>query len=326
MLNAMTVDLEDWAQAVVDPNCPITERVVENTSRLLDFLDRHGVRATFFALGKVCERFGALLPRIAAAGHEIASHGYGHELVYRQGPERFEEDIRRSVALIEAQIGRRPLGYRAPAFSITSRSLWAGPILARLGFQYSSSIFPIAGRRYGIPSWPRIPAHWPDCDLVEFPLTTLRLGGRNLPALGGGYTRLLPAPVLASAIRRMNRLGGPAVIYLHPYELAVGEVDWFQRCATALSRRRRWMQALWRSRVEPRLSCLIKEFSFATMSESLRAWQCVSRADSSIEHPPGGHLMLRVGLAHRVCGRAVAAPADSAVFDGSCPAGRLRLR
>jgi len=285
MLNAMTVDLEDWAQAVVDPNYPITERVVENTSRLLDFLDRHGVRATFFALGKVCERFPALLPRIAAAGHEIASHGYGHELVYRQGPELFEEDVRRSVALIEAQIGYRPLGYRAPAFSITSRSLWAGPILAKLGFHYSSSIFPIAGRRYGIPSWPRIPARWPDCDLVEFPLTTLRLGGWNLPALGGGYTRLLPAPILASAVRQLNRLGGPAVIYLHPYELAAGEVDWFRLRGLFLSRRRRYMQALWRSQVEPRLSRLLNEFSFTTMSESLRLRQEVSRVNLIVDRP-----------------------------------------
>jgi polysaccharide deacetylase family protein (PEP-CTERM system associated) len=316
MLNAMTVDLEDWAQAVVDPGYPITERVVENTSRLLDFLDQHGVRATFFVLGKVCERFPDLLPRITAAGHEIASHGYGHELVYRQGPERFEQDVHRSIALIEAQTGRRPIGYRAPAFSIISRSLWAGPILAGLGFRYSSSIFPIAGRRYGIPSWPRIPGRWPDCDLLEYPLTTLRLGGRNLPALGGGYTRLLPMTILASAIRQLNRQGGPAVIYLHPYELAPGEVDWFRLHGTILSRRRRWMQALWRSRVEPRLSCLLKDFPFTTMSESLQAWQGVSQVNSSADRPRRRLCLLpEAGLACEACGQAVSGRATSAASD-----------
>jgi len=271
MLNALTIDLEDWAQSVIDPALPVTDRVVDNTRRVLDFLDRHGVRATFFALGKVCERFDRLLPTIAAAGHEIASHGYGHELVYRLTPTQFAEDLRRSIAIIEEQTGRRPLGYRAPAFSITDRSRWAGPILADLGFRYSSSVFPISGRRYGIPNWPRVPQRWPDCDLIEFPPTTVRLAGRNWPACGGGYTRLLPAPVMAWAIRRLNRRGAPAVVYLHPYELSVGEVRWFFQAGVRCSRAKRLTQSLWRCRVAPRVSRLLGEFSFGPMSEALAA-------------------------------------------------------
>lgn len=266
MLNAMTIDLEDWGQAVLDPSHPVTGHVVENVRRVLDLLAAHRVQATFFALGKVCERFPRLLPDVAAAGHEIASHGYGHELIYNQTPDAFASDVRRSIDIIEAQTGRRPVGYRAPAFSITRQSLWAGPILAELGFRYSSSVFPIEGRRYGIPDAPRRPYRWPNCGLIECPLTTARLLGRNFPVCGGGYTRLLPAPVLAWAIRRLNRQGLPAVIYLHPYELAPDEIGSFRKGGTHMSWRKSLTQSLWRSRVAPRLARLFSEFEFTTMS------------------------------------------------------------
>lgn len=268
-LNAMTVDLEDWAQAVLDPRLPVTGRVVDNVYRLLDFLDTHQVRATFFALGRVCEQFPDLLPAVAAAGHEIGSHGYGHELIYNLTPKQFEEDIRRSTALIESQTGRRPIGYRAPAFSITNRSRWAGPMLARNGYLYSSSIFPVRKRRYGIPEAPRFPHRWSDCDLWEFPLTTVRLAGRNVPLCGGGYTRLLPAAFIAAGIRHLNRQGRPAILYLHPYELAPGEVDWFRKQGFAMSAKRRFMQSLWRSRVPARLARLFAEFRFTPAGEVL---------------------------------------------------------
>lgn len=269
MLNAMTIDLEDWGQAVLDPNVPITDHVLENTERVLRLLERHNVRATFFALGKVCERFPNLLPTVASAGHEIASHGYGHELVYNLSPEQFEADVRRSADIIESQIGRRPSGYRAPAFSITRKSLWAGPILARLGFSFSSSIFPIHKRRYGIPDWPTSPLRWPDCSLTEFPLTTLSVLGQRIPVCGGGYMRLFPAALHACAIQRLNRRGYPAIIYMHPYEFAPGEVDAFRRAGFRMSRKRYVMQSLWRSRVEPRLSWLLSRFEFGSVSQAL---------------------------------------------------------
>jgi polysaccharide deacetylase family protein (PEP-CTERM system associated) len=206
---------------------------------------------------------------IASAGHEIASHGYGHELIYRQKPEQFEVDVRRSMDIIQAQVGQPPVGYRAPAFSITRRSLWAGPILAKLGFRYSSSVFPIRKRRYGLPNVPRSPHRWPDSQLIEFPLTTVRIAGRNWPACGGGYTRLLPAAVMAYAIRSLNHFGHPAVIYLHPYELAAGEVAAFAHSGIPVSAVRRFTQELWRSRVQSRLSQLFEEFGFSTMSAAL---------------------------------------------------------
>ncbi|HSW45142.1 MAG TPA: DUF3473 domain-containing protein [Phycisphaerae bacterium] len=286
VLNAMTIDLEDWAQSVLDPAHPVTERVVANTCRVLDLLDRHRVKATFFALGRVCERFPSLLPEIASAGHEIASHGFGHCLVSRQTPEQFAEDVRRSAEIIEAQIGRRPAGYRAPAFSIGRDRLWAGPVLAALGFQYSSSIFPIAGRRYGIPHWPRVPHRWPDCDLIEYPPTTIRLAGLSLPACGGGYTRLLPGWFMAGAIRRLNGNGTPAVIYLHPYELAVDEVEWFARAGVTCGRSKAFTQSLWRSRVKPRLDRLLSEFQFGPMRESLADWLARSSKTETLRPDP----------------------------------------
>ncbi|GMV97401.1 MAG: DUF3473 domain-containing protein [Phycisphaerae bacterium] len=269
MLNAMTVDLEDWAQGVLDPRSPVTHRVASNLDRVLALLDRHRVRATFFALGRTCEALPGLLPRIRDAGHEIGSHGYGHELVYRMTPEQFRGDVERSVRVIEAQIQERPIGYRAPAFSITPASRWAGPILASLGFRYDSSIFPIRKRRYGIPDAPRFPHSWPDCDLIEFPLTTLRWLGRNWPVCGGGYTRLMPAAVMAGALRRANRLEQPGVIYLHPYELSPGEVAAFQRDGFRVTWRRRLTQELWRSRVAARLAHLFRAFEFGPMGEVL---------------------------------------------------------
>ena len=274
MLNAFTIDLEDWGQAVLDPGLPITQRVVENTERVLDWLRRHGIRATFFVLGKVCERFPDLLPRVAGEGHEIGSHGYGHEPVFQLSGEDFRRDVRRSVQVITSQIGVQPIGYRAPAFSITRYSLWAGQILSEMGFRYSSSIFPIRHRRYGIPEAPPHPYEWPNCDLIEFPITTYTALGRRWPCAGGGYTRLLPGAAMARAIRRVNTAGRPAVGYLHPYEFAPGETRW----VAAQGIRARWWgrftQELWRSRVEPRLTRLVGEFEFGPMCEALRQAGC----------------------------------------------------
>ena len=160
MLDAFTVDLEDWAHGLLGGDTPITPRVVRNVERVLALLERHKVRATFFALGKVCRKFPQLLPRVAAAGHEIASHGFGHQRVFNMTPEAFRDDVQRSIDIIGEQVGVAPIGYRAPAFSITQRSLWAGAVLADLGFKYSSSIFPIRGARYGIFGAPRYPFRW----------------------------------------------------------------------------------------------------------------------------------------------------------------------
>ncbi len=267
--NALTVDLEDWPVSVLGPGMPITDCVVRNVDRVLSLLDRLSVRATFFALGRVCERFSSILPTVASAGHEIATHGYGHELLHNITPERFEHDLQRGIEIIEAQIGRRPLGYRAPAFSIGRETLWAGPIAAKLGLKYSSSIFPIAGRRYGMPEADRFPHRWKTCDLTEFPMTTMRRFGRNFPVCGGGYLRLFPRLVASAAIREANHRGHPAVVYMHPYELAVNELADLRRAGWNVSWKTYIKQSLFRGRVRGRLSGLLQEFRFAPMAEVL---------------------------------------------------------
>jgi polysaccharide deacetylase family protein (PEP-CTERM system associated) len=235
---------------------------------------------------------------IASAGHEIASHGYGHELLYNLTPAAFRADVQRSIAIIESQVGRRPQGFRAPAFSVTASTRWAGPILADFGFRYSSSIFPVRKKRYGIPDAPRTPHRWPDCPLMEFPLTTLRVMGTNVPVCGGGYMRLLPGWIHARAIRRLNAEGQPAVVYLHPYEFAPDEVREFKRFGLAFSARRHLMQSLWRSRVPVRLERILHEFAFAPMIQVLEEYlgrtavQPSSQADRllpSASLPPRHH-------------------------------------
>lgn len=269
VVNAMTVDLEDWAQAVLGTRLPITTRVLRNTDRVLSLLDRYRIRATFFALGRVCEQFPNLLPTIASAGHEIGTHGYGHELLTGMTPERFSKDLARSIEIIETQIGRRPIGYRAPAFSITRDSRWAGPILSEMGIKYSSSIFPIAGRRYGIPDANRFPHQWQTCDLIEFPLATVRRFGRNLPVAGGGYSRLFPEPLLSAAVRETNRQRQPVAVYLHPYELDVNELTELKRAGWSITWRTYINQSLFRGRVRGRLAALFSKFRFTTMAEVL---------------------------------------------------------
>jgi len=269
LLNALTIDLEDWPQSVLDPKGPITDHVLDNLDRLLPILHRHNTRATFFALGKVCEKFPQLLPRIAAAGHEIASHGYGHELLHLLTPDRFRDDLSRSIDLIDSQTGRRPIGYRAPAFSIIDSTRWAGPILADAGIRYSSSVFPFAGRRYGIPDAPRFPHRWSTCHLTEFPLSTVRRLGRNWPVAGGGYFRLLPSALTFAAIRSLHREGQPAVVYLHPYELAPDEIPRLRREGWRIHWKTRFTQSLFRGRIETRLNRLLERFHFAPMVEVL---------------------------------------------------------
>lgn len=268
-VNVLTVDLEDWPVAVIDPSLEITPRVVENTKRLLQILRWHNVRATFFVLTRVAERFPDLVCEIHESGHEIASHGHGHELLTTISPRRFEADVRRSIEVLRDLTGAEPVGYRAPAFSVVESTRWAGPILARLGFRYSSSIFPIRHRRYGIPDMPRRFHRWSECDLIECPPATVRLAGRNWPVAGGGYFRLLPGPVARAAIRRINGEGLPAVLYVHPHELDPGGVAAHREAGVRFGWRRGWTQGLFRDRMERRLHRLLESFTFGRMIDLL---------------------------------------------------------
>lgn len=227
--NAMSVDVEEYftVQALDHvvprerwPAQPL--RAGDQTRRILDLFDRHGVKATFFVLGWVADRHRALVREIHARGHEVAAHSYWHRLVFEMTPEEFRADLREVKALLEDLTGAPVIGYRAPTYSVTRASLWALEILSEEGFSYSSSIFPITHDRYGIPSWGRFPTatRYGDRELWEFPLSTLRAFGRNLPVAGGGYLRLLPARSVAAAIAHLNNHEHqPAILYLHPWEI-----------------------------------------------------------------------------------------------------------
>jgi len=229
IVNAMSVDVEDYFHvSVFDGIVPRTEwdamesRVCTNTERLLDIFDEYSVRSTFFVLGWVGEKYPALVTKIAARGHEVASHGYAHRLVYDQTPAAFRDDVRRAKALLEEASGRPVVGYRAPSYSITPRSLWALDVLIEEGYQYDSSIFPIRHDRYGIPVSDRQPYRIDrnGGSLIEVPGSTTRLGPMNLPVAGGGYFRILPYKWTHWGIRRVNEQEGrPAVFYLHPWEI-----------------------------------------------------------------------------------------------------------
>ncbi|MEW5986340.1 MAG: XrtA system polysaccharide deacetylase [Chloroflexota bacterium] len=226
MINALTIDLEDWYQGLTSTGRQVErwsefeDRVVENTEQLLAVLAAAGVRATFFVLGYVADHFPGLIQQVAAAGHEIGLHGYYHYQATRLTPEQFREDVLAGLQAVEAACGQRLMGYRAPMFSINQRNLWAINVLAELGFVYDSSVFPTRNSLYGFPEAPRFPYRpLPDVAFVEFPLTTLRVAGVNWPVAGGFYLRLLPYPLFRQAIRLLNKEGRPAILYLHPWDL-----------------------------------------------------------------------------------------------------------
>lgn len=266
VVNAMSIDVEDYFHvSVFDGVVPRTawetleSRVRANTLRLLDLFDETRVRATFFVLGWVAERDPALVRDIAWRGHEVASHGYAHRLIYDQTPLAFREDVRRAKGLLEDACGRRVVGYRAPSYSITPRSLWALDVILEEGYEYDASIFPIRHDRYGIPVSERHPYRIERAagTLVEVPGSTTHLGPLNLPVAGGGYFRLLPYWWTRWGIERVNRIEGrPVVFYLHPWEI---DPDQPRLPAGRLGRLRHYRNL---AHTEARLRQLLTDFRF----------------------------------------------------------------
>ena len=265
----MSIDVEDYFHvSVFDGMVPRNEwarmesRVVANTTRILDLFDEFKVRSTFFVLGWVGERHPDLVRSIAQRGHEVASHGYAHRLVYDQTRSAFRDDVRRAKQLLEDACGRPIVGYRAPSYSITPRSLWALDVLLEEGYEYDSSIFPIRHDRYGIPVSARRPyvIDRRIGSLVELPGSTTRLGPLNLPVAGGGYFRILPYWWTRWGIQRVNRQERrPAIFYLHPWEidpdqprLRIGRVGQFRHYRNL-------------ERTEGRLRQLLTDFRFDAM-------------------------------------------------------------
>jgi polysaccharide deacetylase family protein (PEP-CTERM system associated) len=274
MTNALTFDVEEYFHAEVFagvvrreewPN--LESRVAETTERLLDVLADARTLATFFVLGWVAARHPKLVRAIHARGHEVACHGFGHQMVTRQSRTQFAEDVRRAKKTLEDTTGAAVLGYRAPTFSIVRETLWSLEVLVESGFRYDSSIFPIVHDRYGIPDASRFPHRLtvaPGLEIVEFPLSTVAWLGWRFPMAGGGYFRLFPYRVTRWALRHLNeRERQPAIVYLHPWEtdpgqprLPVGRVAQFRHGVNSRA-------------TEGRLRRLMREFRFAPAREVL---------------------------------------------------------
>lgn len=275
-VNAMTVDVEDYfhvsalGEVIKRADWPRMEyRAERSTDRLLEMFARRDIKATFFVLGWVTQKNPELVRRIHAAGHEVACHGLTHELVYRQTPEVFREETAISKKMLEDTIGARVYGYRAASYSVTNQSLWALDILCELGFTYDSSIFPIAHDRYGIPGAPTAPGPIRTRggrEIVEFPLSTARLFGRQIPVAGGGYFRIFPYWFTRWGLRSINRDQDlPFIFYLHPWEIDP-EQPRFK--ASRLSRFRHYTNL---GVCAERLERLIRDFEFSTVSRVLES-------------------------------------------------------
>jgi polysaccharide deacetylase family protein (PEP-CTERM system associated) len=268
VVNALTIDVEDYFQvSAFAPYISRSEwetracRVEANLDRILRLLDDHGTKATFFTLGWIGERYPQVVRRIVENGHELASHGYGHQRASDQTEDAFFADIQRARSLLEELSGQLVKGYRAPSFSIGERNLWAFRCLERAGYRYSSSVYPIRHDHYGMPDAPRF-AHAIG-GLMEIPITTVRSFGRNWPASGGGYFRLFPYGLSRWLLRRVNEVDGkPAVFYFHPWEVDPG-----QPRVPGINAKTRFRHYVNLGRTEGRLQRLLADFRWGRMDE-----------------------------------------------------------
>jgi polysaccharide deacetylase family protein (PEP-CTERM system associated) len=273
MINALSVDVEDWFQVtnfekvITRDQWDLCEsRVVPNVQRILDIFSARDVRATFFILGWIAERHPDLVKAIRVRGHEVSSHGYAHAQIQHQTREEFHQDVSRAIRVLEDILGEKVIGYRAPSYSIVPRTMWAWELLADLGIRYDSSIFPIKHDRYGVAGLPRFPFTVELKDgreLVEFPLSSVKILGKNIPIAGGGYLRLYPYWFVKWAVKRINRQGHPVIFYLHPWE-----IDPYQpKQDVSLFKRLRHYTNI--AATENKIRALIQDFRFDTVREVL---------------------------------------------------------
>lgn len=280
--NALTIDVEDYFQVsafaahIARSDWDTREcRVERNINCILEMLARHETKATFFTLGWIAERFPQLVRQIVHEGHELASHGYGHERASDQTEAAFFSDINLAKIVLEDLTGSAVNGYRAPSFSIGTGNLWAFDCLARAGYRYSSSIYPIRHDHYGMPDSPRF-AYEVRPGLMEIPITTLRVLNRNLPSSGGGYFRLLPYALSRWMLSRVNRHDREAgIFYFHPWEIDTG-----QPRIAGISGKTRFRHYVNIGRMEGRLNQLLRDFKWGRMdhvfSYKLTQHACVS--------------------------------------------------
>ncbi len=267
--NAMSIDVEDYFQvSALAPYISRADwdtrecRAESNVRRILAMLDEAGVKATFFTLGWIAERHPQLVRDIVSGGHELASHGYGHERACDLDRQAFSQDVKRAKALLEDLGGVAVQGYRAPSFSIGTQNLWAFDVLQEAGYRYSSSVYPIVHDHYGMPDSPRF-AYAVRDGLIEVPVTTNRIGGRNLPSSGGGYFRLLPYGVSRWLIRRVNEVDAQsAVFYFHPWE-----IDPDQPRVEGVDAKSRFRHYVNLTKTEGRIRRLLKDFAWGRMDD-----------------------------------------------------------
>jgi polysaccharide deacetylase family protein (PEP-CTERM system associated) len=268
--NALSIDLEDWFCAnnlsnVINKNKWNQQdmRVEKNAQMILQLLDKHSVKATFFVLGWIADRLPSLINEIAKKGHEIATHGYSHTLLYEMTPESFEEDLKRAIEATKIAYPSDIIGYRAPSFTITKKTTWAFEILAKNGIRYDSSVFPIRFHPdYGMREAPLF-IYNPSDKLIEFPLTCVDLMGKRIPCCGGGYFRILPYLFTRFLLRRCNKEGRPVMFYLHPWEIDPGQ----PRVKLSQAKRFRHYNNL--NKTFGRLDRLLTDFKFSTAREVL---------------------------------------------------------
>ncbi len=267
VVNAFSVDVEDWFQGLTSTNPQVDRwpsfesRVVPATRTLLDILRTYQVQATFFVLGYVADQHPALIEHIQAQGHEIGVHGYYHRFVSRSTPDEFTRDLERCIEAVERITGERPLGFRAPYFSVNGSTPWVFDILEAQGLRYDSSLFPTRNMLYGHPGAPRFPHPLPlhGHALMEFPLSTVRAGGVNWPIAGGFYLRTLPYAFVRWGISRLNRQGQPAILYMHPWELDLGQPHY------RVTPRERITHYHGRRQLERKLHHLFSDFRFGPL-------------------------------------------------------------
>jgi len=280
MINALTIDVEDywsiffrdWLNMPAEPS----DAVVKNTEWFLETLSNYNVKATFFMLGEVAEKFPSLVRRIADCGHEIASHGSSHKQIFKLTEEEFRREIVGCKKRLEDIVSKVVLGYRAPAFSITPQTKWALDILADVGFEYDSSVFPISGRRYGWPGFSKGICKLQLAsgeEIIEVPISTVNVFGRSLPAAGGGYIRHFPYIVTKLAIRHIQKTR-PAIVYMHPYEIdmALKELTFnhLSLCNKMRSFKFHFLQLRNRKTMVRKIGMLLSEFKFAPLRDVIK--------------------------------------------------------
>lgn len=289
LVNALSVDVEDWFQvenygAVIARERwdGLEARVAASTGRLLDLFAACGVQATFFTLGWVAVRNPRLVARIASCGHEVASHGFGHEMLPELDRERFRRDLRRARAALEDAAQQPVVGYRAPTWSIGPKTDWALDVLVEEGYRYDASVFPVRHDRYGDPTAPIVPHRRVRRagSIVEIPPLVLRVRNTNLPAAGGGYLRLLPLWFTRTAVKQAVKAGRPAILYLHPWEIDPGQPRF------AVGRVRAFRHYAGLAKFERKLSRLLDDHRYGRAIDVVRAFEATENPRAAAEPRP----------------------------------------